>query len=93
MMNDLQKKYATSNLVIVGISVDEEGASVVKPFLKEVPIHYTVLLAQSDTAEKFGGLWAYPSNFFFDKTGKQVNKSIGLQPRSMLESEIQKIIK
>src|SRR5262249_32688918 len=30
MLNDLQKKYESKNLVILGISTDEEGAEVVK---------------------------------------------------------------
>src|SRR3990172_10411024 len=37
MLNELQKKYGASDLVIIGISTDEEGAEVVKPFMREVP--------------------------------------------------------
>jgi thiol-disulfide isomerase/thioredoxin len=92
MLNDLQKKYATSGLVIIAISVDEDGAAAVKPFMNEVPIHYTNLRQGPDTVEKFGGLLGYPTNFFYDRTGKQVSKVIGLQQRSFFESEIQKII-
>lgn len=92
MLNDLQKKYASKNLVILGISTDEEGAEVVKPFMRELPIHYTTLLKGADTEDKFGGIWAYPTNFFYDKKGKQTAKAIGLQSRDFFEKQIQQMV-
>src|SRR3989304_1955884 len=93
MLNELHKKYASSGLVIIGISTDEEGASVVKPFLKEVPMAYPSYLKGSDTEEKFGGIWALPTNYFFDKNGKQIDKLLGLQPREVFEEKIHSMIR
>ena len=92
MMNELHRKYAPKGLVIVGISTDDEGATIVKPFLKELPIEYTTYLKGSDTEEKFGGIWALPTTIFFDKNGKQVDKFLGVQPREVFEQKIQKLL-
>ena len=41
----LQKKYAPEGLVIIGASVDEGGASTVKPFTQKIRVNYPVVLA------------------------------------------------
>ncbi len=92
MLNELHKKYSSKGLVIVGISTDEEGASIVKPFMKEVPIDYPSYLKGNDTEEKFGGILGLPTNIFYDKSGKQVDKIIGLQPRDVFEQKIQQML-
>ena len=93
MLNELQKKYSSGGLVIVGISTDDGGAADVKPFLKEVPIEYANYIKGSDTEEKFGGVWALPTNLFYDRNGKQVDKVIGIQPREAIEQRIERILK
>ncbi len=93
MLNELHKKYASSDLVIVGISTDEAGAEVVKQFIKDVPIQYKNYLKGEDTEEKFGGIWGLPTNFFYDRKGKQVAKAFGLQPRDFFEEKIREILR
>jgi thiol-disulfide isomerase/thioredoxin len=92
MLNELHRKYSPKGLVILGISTDEEGASIVKPFMKEVPIEYRAYLKGKDTEEKFGGIWALPTTFFYDKNGKQIEKILGVQPREVFEQNIQKML-
>ena len=93
MLNELHKKYASSDLVIVGISTDEAGAEVVKQFMKDVPIQYRSYLKGTDTEDKFGGIWGLPTNFFYDRSGKQVAKAFGLQSRDFFEEKIREIIR
>jgi thiol-disulfide isomerase/thioredoxin len=92
MLNELHRKYSPKGLVIVGISTDEEGAAIVKPFMKDLPIEYTSYIKGSDTEEKFGGIWALPTTYFFDKDGKQIDKILGVQPREYFEQKIQQIL-
>jgi len=92
MLNELHRKYAPKGLVIVGISTDEEGATIVKPFMKEIPMEYTTYLKNNDTEEKFGGIWALPTSIFYDKNGKQIDKFLGVQPREVFEQKIQQIL-
>jgi thiol-disulfide isomerase/thioredoxin len=93
MLNELHKKYASSGLVLIGISTDAEGAEVVKPFLKEVPIQYASYLTTGDVEEKFGGILGLPTTFFYDKNGNQVDKIIGLRDQDFFEKRIQEIIR
>jgi hypothetical protein len=43
--------------------------------------------------EKFGGVWALPTSYFYDRNGKQVDKIIGVQTPEYFEKQIQRILK
>jgi thiol-disulfide isomerase/thioredoxin len=93
MLNDLHKKYADKGLVILGISTDEEGAPVVKEFMKETPIHYPSYVKTPGLEDQFGGIWALPTSYFYDRNGKQIDKIIGVQTPEYFEKQIQRILK
>jgi thiol-disulfide isomerase/thioredoxin len=93
MLNDFHKKYSDKGLVILGVSTDEDGASLVKDFVKEVPIHYPNYLKTNGLEEKFGGIWALPTSYFYDRNGKQTEKIIGVQTPEYFEKQIQRILK
>jgi thiol-disulfide isomerase/thioredoxin len=90
MLNELHRKYG-KDLVIVGISLDLDGADSVREFGKEVPIEYKILL-QTSGLEKNFAIWAIPTTYFYDRQGTQVEKIIGLQTRDFLERTIQTTI-
>jgi thiol-disulfide isomerase/thioredoxin len=92
MLNELHRKYGR-DLVIVGISTDDEGAEAVREFNKEVPIEYRSLVKTAAVEQTFGGIWALPTSIFYDKEGNQVEKIIGLQTRDFFEKTIQETIK
>jgi thiol-disulfide isomerase/thioredoxin len=93
MLNDLHQKYSDDGLVVVGISTDEDGRDLVKEFMKEVPLQYPSYLKTPGVEEQFGGVWALPTSYFYDRNGKQVDKIIGLQTRDYFEKKIQQILK
>jgi thiol-disulfide isomerase/thioredoxin len=93
MLNDLHKKYSDKGLVILGISTDEDGAPVVKEFMKETPIHYPSYVKTPGLEDQFGGIWALPTSYFYDRSGKQIDKIIGVQTPEYFEKQIQRILK
>jgi thiol-disulfide isomerase/thioredoxin len=55
-MQKLQEKYAAKGFTVVGISIDEEGAKKVTPFLakSKVKFTYPILLDNGDTWKQWG---------------------------------------
>ena len=41
---ELQKKYGDKGLVIVGVSLDEKGPAVVKPFMQQFGVNYPIVM-------------------------------------------------
>jgi thiol-disulfide isomerase/thioredoxin len=83
----LQEKYGPKGFTILGVAMDDDGKSVVAPFVqtkrydigvgKEVPMNYPILLGNDEIANKFGGLLGYPTSVLFDKNGKQIHRTTG----------------
>jgi len=88
----LQEKYRDKGLAIVGLSLDSEGASAVRPFAKEHDINYTMLLATDETAHLYGGIVGIPTTFIVDRTGRIVKKFIGVVPPETFEQAIQPLL-
>jgi cytochrome c-type biogenesis protein len=82
----MQTKYGPKGFVILGMAMDEEGKSVVAPWVEkqrfdvsgqQLPMNYPILLSNDDTANKFGGLLGYPTSVLITRDGKQLKRVTG----------------
>lgn len=94
---EMQQKYGPKGLVILGIALDEEGKSVVAPFVakerfdvnnQKLPMSYKILIGNDDAADKFGGLFGYPTSILISRDGKQIKRVTGI----ISEDEMNKAI-
>ncbi len=90
---DMQAKYASRGFTVVGVAMDEEGKSVVAPFIskerfdvngQQLPMGYPILLGTDEAADKFGGILGYPTSFLISRDGKIVEKFQGLKSNDEL---------
>jgi peroxiredoxin len=88
----LQKKYAQQGLVIVGASVDEGGASMVKQFMEKLGMNYPVVLTDEKMQDQFGGIEVVPTTFVIDREGHIVKKYFGLTDEGEFEQEIKPLL-
>ena len=88
----LQKKYAQQGLVVVGASVDEGGASMVKQFMEKLGMNYPVVLADEKMQDQFGGIEAIPTTFIIDRTGRIVKRDFGFTDKDEFEQEIKPLL-
>jgi thiol-disulfide isomerase/thioredoxin len=88
---ELQKKYGEKGLVVVGVSLDEQGPSVVKQFMNQFGMNYPVVMGNIKTMEDFGGK-AIPTSFVIDRSGKVVAKHVGFASKQTFEKEIEPLL-
>ena len=88
----LQSKYGQQGLVVVGLSLDEEGATVVRPFAEKHDVNYPMLLANAETARQFGGVVGIPTTFVLDRKGRIVKKFIGRMELKTFEEAVQPLL-
>lgn len=88
--NKLHRQLAGSATVL-GISMDEEGAEIVKPFLKKHPMEYPVALGSEPLAERFQ-VEQLPVTLIFDRAGRQVERFEGYTEEAVLEEAIRKVL-
>lgn len=84
---EMQQKYGPQGFVILGVALDEQGKSKVAPFVAKErfdvngtkePMSYTILIGNEDAADKFGGLFGYPTSILISRDGKQVKRVTGM---------------
>ena len=92
MFKDLHAAYGSKGFTLVGIAMDDEGLSVVKPFAEQYQIPYLTLLGTEDVAKAFGGVVGYPTKFLVDRDGKVLETWVGPVPRAVLEKKIQSLL-
>jgi thiol-disulfide isomerase/thioredoxin len=95
---DMQNKYADKGFTVLGIAMDEEGKSVVAPFVakqtydvngKQSLINYPIVIGTDEAADKFGGLLGYPTSFLISRSGKQIMKFQGPPDPEMIVKAIE----
>ena len=84
----LQRKYQDRGLVIIGVSLDKQGPSVVKPFMRELGMNYPVVMGDEKIVSDYGGIEAIPTTFIIDRQGKVVTVHQGFTGNATFEAEI-----
>jgi peroxiredoxin len=92
MFKDLHAAYAAKGFTLVGIAMDDGGASVVKPFVDDNEIPYLTLIGSDPVATSFGGVVGFPTKFLVDREGRIVETWVGPVPRAVLEKRIQALL-
>lgn len=87
----LQDKYRSQGLVIIGVSEDDSTADV-KNFLKTTPLNYPVVMDQQRLESSYGMPEGLPTTFFIDRNGKISARVLGLEAQPELEHRVQQIL-
>lgn len=84
--------YGKQGLAIVGISMDEGGWNVLRPFLAKNPIPYTIVLGNSTTAQRYS-IESLPDTFLIDRKGRiAAAYKAGLVDKSDIEANIRALL-
>jgi peroxiredoxin len=91
---ELQRKYGADGLVFIGVSVDQDGELVVKKFIKDHGINYTVVLAgDSDIQSAYGDISVIPTTFIIDRQGQIRDKKVGKEDAAAYEKQILAVLR
>lgn len=103
ILQDLYNTHKERGFEIVGVSVDQQGVLVVKPFIEEQGLTFPNLIYTEEMAanygegnpeifEAYGPLQGIPSVFIINKKGEIIQKYVGEVPRRILETHIIKLL-
>jgi len=84
--------YEKQGLAIIGVSMDEGGWNVLRPFLAKNPIPYPIVLGDNTTAQRYG-IDSLPDTFLIDRNGKiAAAYKAGLVDRTDIEANIRALL-
>jgi thiol-disulfide isomerase/thioredoxin len=84
----LQKKYADKGFTVIGVSLDEQGPSVVKSFMHRFGMNYPVVMGNQTVVVDYGGFEAIPTTFVIDRQGNIITAYQGAMDQATFESVI-----
>ena len=84
---ELQNKYGSQGLQIIGVSMDDEPEPV-RDFYQRFKMNYPVVMGNAKTGELYGGVLGLPIAFLVGRDGRISAKHIGATDVSVLEEEI-----
>ena len=89
---EMERKNKDKGFAVLGVSMDDEGWEVVKPFLAELNVNYRVVIGNDATAQLYGGVDALPTTFLIDQAGKIAAVHVGLASKKDFEDGIQQLL-
>jgi thiol:disulfide interchange protein len=91
--NQLTKDYKQRGVEVIAISLDEEGAAKVKPFVKENAMNYMQVVGDKSTAGAFNvDDSKLPVALIIDKQGRVRFRHVGLTKKEVFESEVNQLL-
>jgi peroxiredoxin len=88
---EFAKKYEQSGLAVIGVSMDQEGWAVVKPFMLEKQMNYPVVIGNDNLAKQFG-LTNMPLTLLIDREGKIALAHAGVVDKAAFESKLRALL-
>ena len=90
--SEFQRTYGGKDFAVVGVSLDDGGWNVVKPFLTHANISYQILLGDNPTAQKYR-IQSMPDTFLIDKKGRVAAAyTAGVVDKADVEANIKAIL-
>jgi len=100
-MIGFQEKYTDKGFTLLGVAMDDEGKSVVEPFVAktqfdvdghQMAMNYPILIGNDELSSKFGGLLGLPTTIVVGRDGKVHKRFIGLVSHDELEKQIKELL-
>ena len=89
---EFEQNYRDKGLVVLGVSMDEEGWSVVKPFVDSHKVNYRMVIGDDMTAQKYGGVDSLPTSFVIDRQGRIAATHVGLVSKKEYQNDIDQLL-
>jgi len=88
---EFDRKYRSSGLAVVGISMDDDGWKVVTPFLKTAGVPYQIVLGNESTAKNYG-IEGMPDTFLIDREGRIAAAYNGMVEKDSLGKNLEALL-
>jgi len=89
---DFERQLKGRGFAVVGVSMDEDGWNVVKPYIQQYKVNYRVLLGNDQVGAIYGGVESLPTTFLIDRQGKIASVHIGVSGKDEFTNAINQLL-
>jgi len=90
-LDQLQTRYAGQGLVILGLSLDEDGTQPVRRFVQGLGVKFRMALANDRVLALYGPIRSVPTTVFINRKGIVVRRVVGYLDRETMESFVREL--
>jgi cytochrome c biogenesis protein CcmG/thiol:disulfide interchange protein DsbE len=90
---EFEQKYKDQGFAVLGVSMDEEGWGVVRPYIERAKMNYRILLGTDPVAQLYGGVDSLPTSFMLDREGRIASVHIGLVSKGNYQNDINQLLR
>jgi peroxiredoxin len=88
---EFQKKYRARGLMVIGVSMDDDGWKSVKPFIAEHDVNYPVVIGNENLAKQYA-VEQMPVTLLIDETGRIAESHSGVVNKEAFEADIRTLL-
>ena len=88
VLNELYETYKDQGLEVLGLSLDEEGLSITKPFVEKLNVTYPIVESDRATYQAYGNVLTIPHTFVVDRAGTVTKRFVNNQTKDGFEAAI-----
>jgi peroxiredoxin len=90
---DLYDDLKSEGLLVVGVATDNEGASVVTPFVEREHINYPIVTDTSRSVEsQFDAMYGLPTTYVVNPEGQIVRRILGIFPTEEMRPTLEAML-
>ncbi|MCW5980449.1 MAG: TlpA family protein disulfide reductase [Bryobacteraceae bacterium] len=89
---DFESNFKDRGFAVIGVSMDEEGWEVVKPYVERAKVNYRVVIGDDEVAGNYGGVSSLPTSFIIDRDGRIASVHIGLVSKDNYAKDINALL-
>ncbi len=89
---EFEQTYKDKGFAVLGISMDEEGWEIVRPYVERAKINYRMVIGNDSVATLYGGVDSLPTSFVIDKQGRIAAIHVGLVSKSSYQNDINHLL-
>jgi cytochrome c biogenesis protein CcmG/thiol:disulfide interchange protein DsbE len=89
---EFQKEYAKQGLVVVGISLDDDGWKSVKPWIKEKKVNYPIVIGNEGLGKQYGLGDGMPLTALVDREGRIADSHTGVVEKTATQQKIRDLL-
>jgi thiol-disulfide isomerase/thioredoxin len=87
-LDAVQRRFGEEGLVVIGLSVDEDGDNEVKRFAQELGVSFRLGMANDKVLDLYGPLRFLPTTYFINRRGDVVRRVKGYIDPETLDSYV-----
>ena len=90
-LNEVQSRFSSQGLIVLGISVDDEEPQAVRRFADRLGVKFRLAMADERMLDLYGPIRSIPTTFFINRRGEVTRRVVGYIDRETLEAYVREL--